>query len=96
MGISPTVSSKKKKKRKEKELANLPNKTRKLKAAMMIYAAWNIWKARNSRVFNQQLGSAITVMQEIKGEIIDRRMACGGHELASAAFTLNLRTTLFM
>jgi hypothetical protein len=41
----------------ERELAKLPNKIRKLKAAMMIYTAWNIWKERNRRVFNQQVGS---------------------------------------
>ena len=70
------------KKRKEKELANLPNKTRKLKAAMMIYTAWNIWKERNRRVFNQQFGLPIMVIQEIKGEISDRRLACGGPELS--------------
>lgn len=66
----------------ERELAKLPKKTRKLKAAMMIYTAWNIWKERNRRVFNQQVGSPVDVMQEITREINDRRLACGGPELS--------------
>ena len=31
----------------EKALSQLPKKIRKLKASVMIYGAWNIWKARN-------------------------------------------------
>jgi len=46
----------------EKELAQLPKKTRKLKAALMIYAAWNIWKERNRRVFNQKYGTPQEVL----------------------------------
>ena len=39
----------------EKDLAMLSKKARRLKAALMIYAAWNIWKARNRKVFQQKL-----------------------------------------
>jgi hypothetical protein len=39
----------------EKDLAMLSKKARRLKAALMIYAAWNIWKARNREVFEQKL-----------------------------------------
>ena len=66
----------------ERELAKLPKKIRKLKAAMMIYTSWNIWKERNRRVFNQQIGSPVMVLQEIKREINDRKLACGGPELS--------------
>ena len=66
----------------QEELAKLPKKIRKLKAAMMIYTSWNIWKERNRRVFNQQIGSPVMVLQEIKREINDRKLACGGLELS--------------
>jgi len=66
----------------QEELAKLPKKIRKLKAAMMIYTSWNIWKERNRRVFNQQIGSPVMVLQEIKREINDRKLACGGPELS--------------
>ena len=35
----------------QKELAQLPKKTRRTKAAFMMYGAWNIWKERNRRIF---------------------------------------------
>ena len=35
----------------QKELAHLPKKTRRTKAAFMLYCAWNIWKERNRRIF---------------------------------------------
>ena len=60
-----------------KELAQLPKKTRKLKAALMIYAAWNIWKERNRRVFNQKYGTPQEVLQEVNREVNDRKQACG-------------------
>ena len=66
----------------QEELAKLPKKIRKLKAAMMIYTSCNIWKERNRRVFNQQIGSPVMVLQEIKREINDRKLACGGPELS--------------
>ena len=67
----------------EKELAKLPKKIkRKLKAAFMIYTAWNLRKERNRRVFDQKVGSPVEVIQEIKREINDRNMACGGPELS--------------
>ena len=35
----------------QKELAHLPKKTRRTKAALTMYCAWNIWKERNRRIF---------------------------------------------
>jgi hypothetical protein len=67
----------------QKELVHLSKKARKLKAAMMIYGAWNIWKARNRRVFEQKTLTPAEVMQEIKMEVNCRKLACGGPELSS-------------
>jgi len=65
----------------ESELAHLPRKIRRQKAAIMIYAAWNIWKARNHRVFDNKDATPADVMQELKLEMNWRRLACGGDEL---------------
>ena len=61
----------------------MPKKTRKLKAALMIYAAWNIWKERNRRVFNQKYGTLQEVLQEVNREVNDRKQACGGQSYRS-------------
>ena len=66
-----------------KELTQLPKKTRRLKAAMMIYTAWNIWKARNRCVFENKLMSPADVMHEIKQEANYRNLAWGAPELSS-------------
>jgi hypothetical protein len=66
----------------QKELANLPKKTRRIKAAMMIYGAWNIWKERNRRVFEQKLLSPMDVLNEVKAEVTSRKLACGGSEFS--------------
>ena len=65
----------------EKELAYLPAKKRRLKAALLMYCAWNIWKERNRRVFDQVQKTPAEVMQEIKAEVNTRKLACGGLEL---------------
>ena len=65
----------------KKNLVHLPKKTRKVKAAFMIYTTWNIWKERNRRVFEQKVGSPVEVLHAIKMEINERRMACGKPEL---------------
>ena len=67
----------------EKELANLPKKNRRLKAAVMIYGAWNIWKARNKKIFEQKTLTPGEVLQEIKSEMLCRSVACGRPELSS-------------
>ena len=41
----------------QKELAQLPRKTRRVKAALMMYCAWNIRKERNCRVFDHRYTS---------------------------------------
>ena len=48
-------------------LSSFAEEMRKLKAAFMIYTAWNIWKERNRRVFDQKQGSPPEVLQEING-----------------------------
>jgi len=65
----------------EKELVQLPKKTRQIKAALLIYTAWNIWKERNQRVFQQKIGSPAEMVHAIKEEINERRRACGHPEL---------------
>jgi hypothetical protein len=66
----------------QKELVQLPKKTRRLKAAMMMYCAWNLWKERNRRVFGQKVKNPAEVMQEIKLKVDTRKLACGGPELS--------------
>ena len=63
------------------ELAQLPKKIRRLKAALMMYCAWNIWKERNMRVFELKQGTPSEVLHEIKMEIETRSLACGRPEL---------------
>jgi len=62
----------------------LSKKTRRLKAAMMIYGAWNIWKARNRCVFEQRVTTPSETFQEIKLEVACRRAAYGKPELFSS------------
>jgi hypothetical protein len=38
----------------KKELAQLPKKDRRLKATLLIYGSWNIWKERNWRIFKKK------------------------------------------
>lgn len=63
------------------ELVHLSKETRKIKAALLIYTAWNIWKEGNRRVFEQKVGSSLQIMMDIKNEINERKMACGKPEL---------------
>ena len=69
----------------EKELVQLSRKARRTKAAVMIYTAWNIWKERNRRVFDQRFTSPSEVLQVIKNEIMERRLSCAGPELSFMA-----------
>ena len=66
----------------EKGLAHLPKNARRLKATLMIYCAWNIWKARNRRVFDNKILLPVEVLHEIKDEVHCRTVACGRFELS--------------
>ena len=66
----------------EKELYQLPKKVRRLKAALMIYGAWNIWKARNKCVFEQRSSTPAQVVHDIKEEANCRTLAYGSPELS--------------
>jgi hypothetical protein len=65
-----------------KELSQLPKKVRRLKAALMIYGAWNIWKARNKCAFEQRSSTPAQVVHDIKEEASCRTLACGSPELS--------------
>ena len=67
----------------EKELAHLPKKIRKIKAAMMMYCAWNLWEERNRRVFEQKIKSPAEVIQEIKHEVHTRNWPVWGQSYPS-------------
>jgi hypothetical protein len=61
-----------------KQLDTLLKQRRRTKAALLMYTAWNIWKARNSAVFDNQRLDEMQVESENKAEIMFRRLACGG------------------
>ncbi|PUZ49689.1 hypothetical protein GQ55_7G345300 [Panicum hallii var. hallii] len=60
------------------ELANLPKQVRRTKAAILMYTAWNICKARNRWIFEGVKMDAVQMENEIKAEITLRRLVCGG------------------
>jgi hypothetical protein len=58
-------------------LAGLPKELRRSKAAILMYTAWNIWKARNHQVFDNLMATPAQVEEEIKWEIALRKRALG-------------------
>ena len=66
-----------------KELAHLPKKTRRTKAAFMMYNTWNIWKERYRRVFENKQGSPTDVLHEIKMEVQTRQWHAEGQRFLS-------------
>jgi predicted negative regulator of RcsB-dependent stress response len=56
-------------------------KVRKVKAALLIYVAWNLWKERNRRIFQSYSMQPSQIMQEIKSEVWMRTVACGSPAL---------------
>ncbi|KAF8658162.1 hypothetical protein HU200_059634 [Digitaria exilis] len=60
-------------------LAGLPKNTKRQRATLMTYTAWNIWKERNRRVFENQCGTPQRVLALIK-EVKMRSVACDAAE----------------
>ncbi|OEL16666.1 hypothetical protein BAE44_0022315 [Dichanthelium oligosanthes] len=58
------------------ELRALPKQTR-LKAALMMYTAWSVWKEHNRRIFGGKMEQPVCIVAMIKEEIALRRQACG-------------------
>lgn len=52
-------------------------------AALMMHGAWIIWKARNRAMFDQKTTTSGEVLQEIKAEVLCRKMARGKPGLSS-------------
>ncbi|PUZ59624.1 hypothetical protein GQ55_4G057600 [Panicum hallii var. hallii] len=63
------------------QLASLPKQRRRIKAAVMMYTAWNVWKARNREIFDHQHADEVQVLGKIKAEIMLQKWACGSPDL---------------
>ncbi|OEL32910.1 hypothetical protein BAE44_0006069, partial [Dichanthelium oligosanthes] len=48
-----------------------------LKASVLMYKVWNLWKERNRRVFEGKSAQPQQVVVFIKEEMALRRQACG-------------------
>lgn len=64
------------------QLASLPKQRRRIKAAVMMYTAWNVWKARNRKIFYHQHADEVQVLGEIKAEIMLLKWASGSPDFS--------------
>ena len=58
-------------------LAGFPKELRRPKAAILMYTAWNMWKARNRQVFGNRRATPAQVEEEIKREVALCKRALG-------------------
>jgi hypothetical protein len=61
----------------KRSLKFLPQVEKRSVVSIQMYTAWNLWKERNRRIFEQKLLQPLQVFQLIKEEVNLRRVACG-------------------
>ncbi|RCV40507.1 hypothetical protein SETIT_9G059800v2 [Setaria italica] len=58
-------------------MKNITRKQQRSMAAYLVVTAWNIWKKRNRRIFEQKALTPPQILQMIQDDIKLRQGACG-------------------